>query len=650
MNRLLNMFKEVWVWDSEYIAVPGFHVTPVCMSAVEMRTGATVSRAFSSAGQTIPNPMNFGPDALHICYMSTADLGFALAAGWGLPHHVFDPWVEYRNLTNGAVDRHGEKVEHGIIAACHAYGIYDTTPEAEKEANRERIMRGFPFANEEMRRIQEYCDGDVRMLRDLCARLVPDVGNLAQALHRGRCMKAVACIEWNGVPVDTVMIDRLRANVPDVRRNLIRRIEDEYKFGIYTFDKKGNPHFSFNNFTAWVRRLGFNEDTWLFNRARASADDQEVLEPMAALYADVHPEIEVLRQLRKFLTIAKSEFKFAIGPDGRNRTQMMPFIGSASRHQPPTAQNIPNATKALRSLLAPHEDEVLMHRDWSNAEYGIAAALSDDKKRWENYLHRDAYLVKAADFGYCDYTATKATHRELRNKFKPVVLAGQYGQTAAGLAKVLGISEKRAEAFIEREKRLYPVYQSWLDANAEDRAFNGYVETEFGFRLQVPIDVSKSLRSAHNGHLIRRALNHPMQGNCAEIMRYASCLATERGIDLGCTIHDALMYTAPADCWQDVDALMLQCMNEACEAVLSEGFVLKSDRDVVHFPDHYQHEDAKKMWDQIQTALTDVETAKGTQYQTVVVPASRKAAPHRPVAATRRSAIVAMSGSPHLNP
>jgi hypothetical protein len=288
---------------------------------------------------------------------------------------------------------------------------------------------------------------------------------------------------------------------------------------------------------------------------------------------------------------------------------MMPFIGSASRHQPPTAQNIPNATKTLRSLLAPHRGEVLMHRDWSNAEYGIAAALAEDKKRWENYLYRDAYLVKAADFGFCDYTATKATHKELRNRFKPVTLAGQYGQTAGGLAKVLGISERQAQMFIDREAKLYPAYQRWLESNAEDLAFNGYVETEFGFRLWVPYDTSKSLRSEFNAHLTRRALNHPMQGNCAEIMRYASCLATERGVDLGCTIHDAVMYTAPDDSWEDVDALMVRCMNEACEAVLGDGYILKSARDAVHFPDHYQHEDGKKMWDQIQAALIEAENA-----------------------------------------
>jgi hypothetical protein len=87
-------------------------------------------------------------------------------------------------------------------------------------ANRDRISQGFPFTNEEMHRIQAYCDGDVRMLRNLCTRLVPDVENLAQALHQGRCMKAVACIEWNGVP-GTVPRDPLRPRICNVLRTRI---------------------------------------------------------------------------------------------------------------------------------------------------------------------------------------------------------------------------------------------------------------------------------------------------------------------------------------------------------------------------------------------------------------------------------------------
>ena len=143
----------MWIWDSEYSAVPGCHVVPVCASAVELHSGRKISLAFSRAGEQLPNPLDFGPDALHILFMATADLGFALSAGWGLPCNVIDLWVEYRNQTNGLVDNQGEKLEHNIISACHRYGVYDTTPVAEKEANRDRIIAGFPFTNEEMQQI-----------------------------------------------------------------------------------------------------------------------------------------------------------------------------------------------------------------------------------------------------------------------------------------------------------------------------------------------------------------------------------------------------------------------------------------------------------------------------------------------------------------
>ena len=614
MDRLLQTFREVWVWDSEFVVVPGWHVTPVCMAGVEVRSGASVTATFDHPGQQTTNPLPFGSDVLHVLFSATADLGFSLAAGWGLPYNVLDLWVERRNLTNNITDRQGNEIPTDLVSTCHDYGIFDTISFEAKEGNRMRIAQGFPFTGEEMHHILDYCKGDVKMTRALLDRMIGQIGDIDQALHRGRCMKSATCMEWNGVPVDVAKLEQLMNNTKAVRRSVVRAFEDEFQAGIHTWDKKGDPHFSNKGYTDWVRSMGFNADTWLFNGERASADDKLVLEPMSLLYAERLPVIEEYRQMRKFLTLAKSEFKFPIGPDGRNRSGMRPFAARSSRSQPKTSENIPNATKALRSLLAPHEGEVLMHRDWSNAEYGIAAALAADKKRWDHYLHRDAYLVKAADFGFCDYTATKETHRALRNKFKPVVLAGQYGQTAEGLAKVLGISVTQAKLYQEREARLYPKYQEWLAINAESRAFDGFVETECGWRLWMP-----KRPSAHD---IRTAMNLPMQGNCAEIMRLACCLATESGIDLGATIHDALFYTAPEGSWEDVDAAMQRCMDEACQVILGDEYVLKSDRDVVLYDaygyrydaerkvhyGHYQHEDGQKMWNKIEVALAQVES------------------------------------------
>ncbi|MGA7766471.1 MAG: DNA polymerase [Candidatus Sulfotelmatobacter sp.] len=149
--------------------------------------------------------------------------------------------------------------------------------------------------------------------------------------------------------------------------------------------------------------------------------------------------------------------------------------------------------------------------------------------------------------------------------------------------------------------------------NAENRAFDGFVETECGWKLWIP--------ERPTAHDIRTAMNLPMQGNCAEIMRFACCLATEQGIDLGASVHDALLYTAPEDSWPEVDAAMKQRMDEACQVVLGDEYALKSDRDVVLYDaygyrydsqhnlhyGHYQHEGGQKMWSKIEAALAQVE-------------------------------------------
>jgi DNA polymerase-1 len=598
LDQLLSRYTSVWVWDTEYVPVPGWHVTPVCMVATEMKSGATRELWLDHPGQQVANPLPFSPDALHIVFNAGAELSFALAAGWGLPRNILDLWVERRNFTNNKVTEHGEYIRTGLIDTCHDYGVYDTTAAEIKDSMHERISAGYPYTLEESQKILAYCRDDVKMLLTLAQWMVPQIEDIDQALHRGRCMRGQALVEWNGVPTDVEMLARLNRNTMAVRRNIIHAFQNENGLDIYKFDKKDEPHFVNKNCTSWVRGMGFSEKEWPSTTVGVSMDD-DFLEGIARQYADKFPAIMQLRQLRKFLTLAKTEFKFSVGPDGRNRTWTKPFVARSSRSQPETSANIPNATKALRSLLKPKDGEVILHRDWSNAEYGIAAALSGDTKRWEHYLYRDAYLVKAADYGFCDYTATKETHRELRNKFKPVVLAGQYGQTAEGLAASLGISVAQARFYQEKEARLYPVYQRWLRANAENLAFDGRVQTEFGWNLWV--------KKRPTGHDLRTAMNLPMQGNCAEILRLTTCYATERGIDVGATVHDAFFYTAPADCWQDVDASMKQCMDMACEDVIGEGYILKSDRHAVHYPERYHDEDGQAMWNKVEAALAQAE-------------------------------------------
>jgi hypothetical protein len=350
------------------------------MAAIEMKSMTTQEIWLDHPGQQVANPLSFGPDALHIVFNAGAELSFSLAAGWGLPQNTLDLWVERRNFTNNKVTATGEYIHTGLIDTCHDYGVFDTTAAETKDSMHERISAGYPYTLEESQKIMSYCKDDVKMLRHLAVRMIPQIEDIDQALHRGRCMRGQALVEWNGVPADVDMLDRLNLNTMAVRRSVIHSFQDENALSIYTFDKKDEPHFNNKNMTAWVRGLGFTTKEWPSTTVGVYMDD-DFLEGLSRQHAEKFPAITQLRQLRKFLTIAKTKFKFTVGPDGRNRTWTKPFIARSSRSQPETSINIPNATKPLRFLLKPKQGEVLLHRDWANAEYGIAAALSGDTKR-----------------------------------------------------------------------------------------------------------------------------------------------------------------------------------------------------------------------------------------------------------------------------
>ena len=604
LDEVLTTYREVWVVDTEFVAgtptpqgepVPnGEPVVPVCLVAQELHSGKAVTLALNHEGQEADNPLPGGADILHVVYTATAEMGFYLSLGWTLPQNVLDLWAERRNLTNGLLDSTYQPIDTSLVGTCSDYGLVHTATER-KELMRNRVMQGFPFRESEMGEIVEYCHDDVRMLASLTEAMLPQIESLPQAVHRGRCMKAVACIEFNGVPVDVELFTRLKRHWRTIRADVVTTVEATYRYGCYSVDAKGTVHFSHKGFADMLERAGFAEEWPMLTEktGRYSLDDGECMEPMALKHEYLRP----LREVRKILTQAGNTLRYPIGRDGRNRTSLKPFSAVTSRSQPPASENIPCTAKSLRSLLAPHEGEVLIQRDWSNAEFGIVAALSGDERKWKNYIELDVYLSKAADWGLCPESATKNTHKDLRNKVKPAVLAGQYGQTAIGMAKSLDITVAEAEIYMLRERKKYPAYQAWLRANEEDVAFERKAETVFGWTLHIP----------KKGGNDRRTLNFPAQANCAEIMRLAACYATERGICLAATVHDAFWYVASKYNWEAVDAAMKECMDQACEAVLGEGYILKSDRTVVHYPSHFIHEDAEKMWATIEAALQKAE-------------------------------------------
>jgi DNA polymerase-1 len=97
-------------------------------------------------------------------------------------------------------------------------------------------------------------------------------------------------------------------------------------------------------------------------------------------------------------------------------------------------------------------------------------------------------------------------------------------------------------------------------------------------------------------------MNFPMQGNGADMMRVACCLATEAGIRVCCPIHDAVLIEAPLERLEADAEAMMAIMRKAARAVL-RGFEVDADAKYVRYPDRYMDPRGAGMWETIMKLL-----------------------------------------------
>ena len=120
--------------------------------------------------------------------------------------------------------------------------------------------------------------------------------------------------------------------------------------------------------------------------------------------------------------------------------------------------------------------------------------------------------------------------------------------------------------------------------------------------------VGKSSRKRRDGGPNPLSIrNFPIQGNGAEMLRLACCLATEREIQVCAPVHDALLIEAPLERLDDAVVKTRAAMKEASEIVL-DGFGIGTDVKMVVYPDRYVDKRGKKMWDTVWQTIAEHET------------------------------------------
>jgi len=340
----------------------------------------------------------------------------------------------------------------------------------------------------------------------------------------------------------------------------------------------------------WAGWLAQNGIPWPRLLSGALDLSDETFRQMARRY----PEVAPIRELRHTLSQLRLN-DLAVGPDGRNRCLLSAFRARTGRNQPSNSRFIFGPSCWLRVLIQPEPGRAVAYIDWGQQEFGIAAALSGDVAMMEAYASGDPYLTFAVQAGAVPPNATKATHPKERGQFKVCALAVQYGMGARSLAQSLGVPEAQGRELLRLHRQTYPRFWAWSEAAVNRAMLRGQLHTVFGWRVRVGPDANP-----------RSLANFPVQGNGAEMLRLACCLATERGIPVCAPIHDALLIEASADGIEIAVADTEAAMAEASRVVL-DGFELRTDVEIILWPGRYEDKRGAKMWDAITTILEELE-------------------------------------------
>ena len=284
----------------------------------------------------------------------------------------------------------------------------------------------------------------------------------------------------------------------------------------------------------------------------APSTDEDVLEKLALDYPLAKTLLDH-REIAKLKSTYTDKLPKMVNPrTGRVHTtyaQAVAVTGRLSSNDP-NLQNIPVRTpegRRIREAFVAPQGFVIVSADYSQVELRIMAHISGD----ENLLRafdagEDIHRATAAEvFG----RSLKGVTAEERRYAKVINFGLIYGMSAFGLAQQLGLERATAQAYIASYFTRYPAVAKYMEDTRKSARDRGYVETVFGRQLWLP--EIRSANPARRGGAERAAINAPMQGTAADLIKLAM-IAVQAWLDgenLGARlimqVHDELVLEVP---------------------------------------------------------------------------------------------------------
>ena len=280
----------------------------------------------------------------------------------------------------------------------------------------------------------------------------------------------------------------------------------------------------------------------------------------AKVLSDLARDHEIVRLILDWREKSKikSTYLDTLGPlrrgDGRVHTTYNQTITATGRlsSSDPNLQNIPTRSelgRTVKTAFSAGEGSVFLAVDYSQIELRLLAHLSGDE-----------HLVRAFNEGEDFHAETAArvfgvpvseVTTDLRSRAKAVNFGIVYGQQAYGLSQSLHISMAEARDMIDRYYEAYPGVRTFLDNVVARAKQTGYAETMYGRRRHIPELKAKNPQLRGFGE--RTAMNHPMQGTAADIIKIAMARVSRRLEEEGFAahmilqVHDELDFECPVD-------------------------------------------------------------------------------------------------------
>jgi hypothetical protein len=517
-----------------------------CLCGLELRTGEEYRLWLD--GYIGPPPFLLDETTLFVAFVAGAEVATLLAHGWPMPARVFDLFQELRVVVNDGL----AATRFGLETGCAHYSIATLEHTAKKAMQLEAQARTV-WPPDKQREMVDYCFSDTEATARLFLCVLADwlnihVGEEERALYfalrRGRFAAAMAEAELRGIPFDLSEWTALQAGRETLFTAMVNDLKPELR-AIYRNSRDG-PVFTLEAFERVMterRLIAF----WPRTATGQLSLSRKVVSEMLHSVDDLHPLQEVM-QIRSRTALLQCE----VGRDGRARTPFFPGSTATGRCLPKPEKFIFGAPRQFRHVIRALPGRVVVGLDYVAQETALLGGYAEDHALLTAYAAGDVHLEAARLCGLVPPEATAKTHKEERRRIKACNLGVPYGARPPRIAAQLGIDVGLASAFFDIHCRVFRRSHEFCERVIETAENDRVTVLQDGWRKIVPAPFRPT-----------SAVNFPIQGSAASILRHAVLGFHAAGLPLIATVHDAAIFEVGLAEAHDLIATATRIMVEA---------------------------------------------------------------------------------------